>query len=153
MARPRKPTEIKELAGTLQPCRTNPDEPTGTRGWPPLPTFLSERAAEIFAETCCAMESMGTLAVEWGDVIAAYAASQEEVEIYSAALVDHGRIYTTTTQTGDTMYRPRPENALRSDAMKRAQALRAELGLGPASKSRVSAGKKHEANPFEDIDN
>lgn len=150
--RPKKPTKIKELTGTIRPHRQNAEEPDGTEGWPSLPSFLSERGAEIFAETCRAMESMGTLAVEWGDVIASYAASQEEVEIYSAALVAHGRIYETTTQTGDTMFRPRPENALRSDAMKRAQTFRAELGLGPASKSRVSVGKKNESNPYADED-
>lgn len=99
------------------------------------------------------MESMGTLAVEWGDVIAAYAASQEEVEVYTAIIAEEGRTYTTTTQMGDTMYRARPEVAMRSDAMRRAQQLRSELGLGPASKSKVSAGKKHEANPYEEIDN
>ena len=27
MARPRKPTAIKKLQGTLQPCRTNLNEP------------------------------------------------------------------------------------------------------------------------------
>ncbi|MGB3042463.1 MAG: P27 family phage terminase small subunit [Xanthobacteraceae bacterium] len=151
--RPKKPTEIKELSGTLRKHRTNPDEPTGTRGWPPLPSFLSERAAEIFAETCRAMESMGTLAVEWGDVIGAYAASQEEVEVYTAIIAEEGQTYTTTTQMGDTMHRARPEVAMRSDAMRRAQQFRSELGLGPASKSKVSAGKKHEANPYEEIDN
>jgi phage terminase small subunit len=46
------------------------------------------------------------------------------------------------------MFRPRPEVAMRSDAMKRAQALRAELGLGPASKGKVGGGKKDAANPF-----
>jgi phage terminase small subunit len=49
---------------------------------------------------------------------------------------------------GDTMYRARPEVAMRSNAMKRAQSLRAELGIGPASKSKVSAQTQDEENPF-----
>lgn len=152
MARPRKPTEIKELAGTLQKCRTNPAEPAAIPGWPTAPRWLSKRAVAIFADTCRSMDGMGILSADWGDVIAAYAACQEEVELYSGILEDLGRVYTTTTQTGDTMFRPRPEVAMRSDAMKRAQTFRAELGLGPASKSRVSAGKKNESNPYAEED-
>jgi P27 family predicted phage terminase small subunit len=97
------------------------------------------------------MSGMGTLSVEWASVIADYASSVEEVEITTAVIEDVGRTYTTTTMSGDTMYRPRPEVAMRSDAMKRAQALRSELGLGPASKSKVGGGKKHAANPFGEL--
>lgn len=97
------------------------------------------------------MDAMGILSPEWCDVIAAYSSCQEEIEIYSAIIAQEGRTYTTTTQTGDTMFRARPEVAMRADAMRRAQQLRSELGLGPASKSKVSAGKKHEGNEFDDI--
>lgn len=150
--RPRKPTKIKELAGTLQKVRTNPNEPSAPVGTPDAPDWLSSRGAQIFADTCRSMDALGILSPEWRDVIAAYAACQEEIEIFSAIIAQEGRIYTTTTQTGDTMFRARPEVAMRSDAMRRAQTLRAELGLGPASKSRVSADKKHESNPFDDLD-
>lgn len=150
--RPRKPTKIKELSGTLQKCRTNPDEPDAPAGFPECPDWLSARAASIFSDTCQSMDGMGILSPEWRDVIAAYSACQEEIEIYSAIITQEGRTYTTTTQTGDTMFRARPEVAMRADAMRRAQTLRAELGLGPASKSRVSAGKKNESNPFDELD-
>ena len=146
--RPRKPTHLKVVAGTVRKHRENPAEPEVTGGWPTAPDWLSERAASIFEETSRRMDGMGTLSEEWADVIAAYASCQEEIEVNTAIIEDLGRTYTTTTQTGDTMFRPRPEVAMRSDAMKRAQALRAELGLGPASKSKVSAGKKNEHNPF-----
>lgn len=149
--RPRKPTHLKIVAGTYQKTRENPNEPEAAGGWPAAPDWLSKRAAEIFEETCSMMSGMGTLSVEWANVIADYASSVEEVEITTGVIEDVGRTYTTTTMSGDTMYRPRPEVAMRSDAMKRAQALRSELGLGPASKSKVGGGKKHAANPFAEI--
>jgi P27 family predicted phage terminase small subunit len=136
------------VSGTAQKCRLNPDEPNATKGTPQAPNWLSKRATELFYETCASMEAMGTLSLEWGNVIADYASCVEEVEITTGIIEDIGRTYTTTTATGDTMFRPRPEVAMRSDAMKRAQSLRAELGLGPAAKSRVGASKKIEANPF-----
>lgn len=146
--RPRKPTHLKVVAGTAQKCRINKDEPKAKGGWPVAPDWLSERSSVIFDETCRRMSGMGTLSEEWADVIADYASCVEEIEITTGIIEDLGRTYTTTTQTGDTMFRPRPEVAMRSDAMRRAQALRAELGIGPASKSRVSAGKSDEENPF-----
>lgn len=146
--RPRKPTHLKVVAGTAQKCRINKDEPKAKGGWPVAPEWLSARSSTIFDETCRRMSGMGTLSEEWADVIADYASCVEEIEITTGIIEDLGRTYTTTTQTGDTMFRPRPEVAMRSDAMRRAQALRAELGIGPASKSRVSAGKTDEENPF-----
>lgn len=146
--RPRKPTHLKVVAGTVRKHRENPNEPVTGGGWPVAPEWLSARATEIFEDTCSRMDSMGTLSTEWTDVIASYASCQEEIEITTAVIEDLGRTYTTVTAAGDTMFRPRPEVTMRSDAMKRAQSLRAELGLGPASKSRVSAGKKQDENPF-----
>lgn len=147
--RPRKPTHLKIVSGTAQKCRINPSEPVGTAGAPLAPELLSERAAAIFYETCATMDSMGTLSVEWRDAIADYARCQEEVEELSAIIEDLGRTYMQTTVSGDTIPKARPEVAMRSDAMRRAQMLRAELGVGPASKARVSATKKQSANPFE----
>ncbi|MEF2552000.1 P27 family phage terminase small subunit [Aurantimonas sp. A2-1-M11] len=146
--RPRKPTHLKVVSGTARKHRLNADEPQAATGTPQPPDWLSARATEIFFEACASMERMGTLSLEWGNVIADYASCIEEVEITTGIIEDIGRTYTTTTQSGDTMFRPRPEVAMRSDAMKRAQALRAELGLGPAAKSRVSASKRNEENPF-----
>jgi P27 family predicted phage terminase small subunit len=146
--RPRKPTHLKVVSGTYRAHRENPDEPEVAGGWPDAPAWLSKRAAEIFEETCERMSGMGTLSTEWSDVIADYASCIEEVELTTGIIEDVGRTYTTTTATGDTMHRPRPEVAMRSDAMKRAQSLRAELGLGPAAKSKVGGGKKSAANEF-----
>jgi len=146
--RPRKPVELKVVGGTLRKHRehANPAQPAG--GWPEAPAWLSSRSAAIFEDTCQRMSGMGTLSVEWADVIADYASCVEEIELTTAIIEDVGRTYTTTTQTGDTMFRPRPEVSMRSDAMKRAQSLRSELGLGPASKSKVGGGKKDAVNPF-----
>ena len=149
--RPRKPSKIKQLAGTERKHRANPNEPDAPSGFPECPDWLSPASARIFNETCASMDGMGILSAEWRDVIAAYAMCQEELEIYSAIIAQEGRTYRTTTQTGDTMYRARPEVAMRADAMRRAQQLRSEIGLGPASKSKVSANSKHEANEFDDL--
>lgn len=89
---------------------------------------------------------------EFSDAIAAYASAEDEVITMTAIIEDLGATYQTTTANGDVMYRRRPEVAMRSDAMKRAQSLRAELGLGPVSISKVSAKPPAEENPFLTLD-
>lgn len=146
------PTETKALSGTLRKHRLNPSEPSGTPGKPAAPSWLSTRAVELFDATCSKMAERGTLAVEWRDAIAAYAASLEDVEIAAAAIRRHGATYTTHTATGDLILRPRPEAGMRSEAMRRAAMLRAELGLGPSAALRVAAMPAVESNPYDDLD-
>ena len=150
--RTRKPTHLKIVSGTLRPDRENDAEPVGAGGWPETPGWLSGPAAEIFLDTCGRMAALGTLSVEWSDVIADYASCLDEVRRTTAIIEDLGATYASETKAGGTMFRARPEVAMRSDAMRRAQSLRAELGLGPASKSKVSAKPPAEENPFTALD-
>jgi len=145
------PTEIKALSGTLRKHRLNPAEPKGTPGRPAAPLWLSPRAAELFEATCDKMDERGTLAVEWRDCIASYAATLEDVEIATAAIRKHGATYQTHTATGDLIFRKRPEVGQRSEAMRRAAILRAELGLGPSASLRVAAVPIAESNPYADL--
>ena len=40
--RPKKPTALKELTGTAQPCRMNPNEPRPEVGLPDMPSWLTD---------------------------------------------------------------------------------------------------------------
>lgn len=146
--RPRKPSHLKIVTGTAQKCRMNPDEPTPERGAPDAPEFLSPRAAEIYAELCAHLDGMGVLSVVDARVVSMAASRLEEVEITTASVEDGGRTYETTNQNGERMIRPNPMVAQRSEAMRHAHALLSELGLTPASRSKVSANKKGAGNPF-----
>ncbi len=148
MARPRKPSHLKVVSGTAQKCRMNPDEPEAPKGAPDAPLWLSDRAAEIFAGLCATIDGMGYLSTADQAVIAMAASRLEEVEITTAAVEDGGRTYDTANAQGERMIRPNPMVAQRSEAMRHAHALLSELGLTPAARSKVSAGKKADDNPF-----
>lgn len=150
--RTRKPTHLKIVSGTLRKHRENDAEPVAAGGWPETPGWLSGSAAVIFVDTCGRMAALGTLSPEWSDAIAEYASCIDEVRLTTAVIEDLGATYAIETKSGGTMFRARPEVAMRGDAMRRAQSLRAELGLGPASKSRVSAKPPAEENPFTALD-
>jgi P27 family predicted phage terminase small subunit len=148
VGRTSKPTHLKIISGTLRPHRENDAEPVAAGGWPETPSWLSHAAAVIFMDTCGRMATLGTLSVEWSDAIADYASCLDEVRRATAIIEDLGATYASETKAGGTMFRARPEVGQRADAMRRAQSLRAELGLGPASKSKVSAKPPAPVNPF-----
>jgi len=91
---------------------------------------------------------MGVLAKVDDHVVALAASRLEEVEITTASVEDGGRTYLTTNAQGEKMIRPHPMVAQRSEAMRHAQSLLSEMGLTPAARSKVSATKKGEDNPF-----
>jgi P27 family predicted phage terminase small subunit len=146
--RKRTPDHLKVVAGTDQACRMNPHAPVAPATLPSAPDWLSARATEIFDGLVATLDQMGIASSADTAVIAMAASRLEEVEITTALVEDNGRTYDTTTEAGGTMHRSRPEVAQRSDAMKHAQSLLSELGLTPAARSKVSASKKPEENPF-----
>jgi P27 family predicted phage terminase small subunit len=146
------PTHLKIISGTLRKHRENDAEPVAAGGWPETPAWLSGGAAMVFVDTCGRMDALGTLSPEWSDAIADYASCIDEARQATVVIEDLGPTYSMETKSGAIMFRARPEVAMRSDAMRRAQSLRAELGLGPASKSRVSAKPPAAENPFTALD-
>ncbi len=146
--RKRRPDHLKVVAGTAQPCRMNPDAPASLTTLPVAPEWLSTRAAEIFAGLVSVIEEMGIASASDTAALALLASRVEEVEICTGIIEDLGRTYTTVNESGSEMHRGRPEVAMRSEAMRHAQSLLAEFGLTPAARSKVSANKKPESNPF-----
>lgn len=148
MGRPRKPTHLKVVQGTERKHRANPNEPKPERGAAPAPSWLSDRASEIYAGLCAHLDGMGVLSTVDDSVVALAASRLEEVEITTASVEDGGRTYETTSGSGDRMVRPNPMVAQRSEAMRHAHALLSELGLTPSARSKVSSTKAGETNPF-----
>ncbi|MEN3213599.1 P27 family phage terminase small subunit [Methylorubrum populi] len=148
--RKRKPDALKQLAGTAQPCRMNPDAPIAREGEAEAPEWLSERAAEIFGELTTITGGMGISSPDDTAMLALLASRLEEVEVCTAVIEDLGRVYISESKTG-TMVRGRPEVAMRNEAMRHAQSLLSEFGLSPAARSKVSAVTPPESNPFLDI--
>jgi phage terminase small subunit len=52
-----------------------------------------------------------------------------------------GTTYSTTTQQGDTMYRPRPEVAMRDGAWKRVMDGLRDFGCTPSSRAKVTTAE------------
>lgn len=145
--RKKTPDHLKVVKGTDRPDRMNPNAPVASEGVAVAPELLSKRGAEIFAQLSGILDGMGIASPD--DVHALTMAAQrlEQVEVLSTLVEDGG--YTYTTEAG--LMKANPAVGQRSDAMRHAQSLLAEFGLTPAARSKVSAGKKAESNPFKDL--
>lgn len=151
MPAPRKPTQLKVVAGTAQACRLNPREPkpqTSTHPTPPKHMTAAGRKAWRLA--CDALASIRVLSD--ADLIALETLAETyatilDLRVRIAAL--DGPVYETTTQTGGTMRRPHPEIGLLADQVRLLRGFLAAFGMTPADRSRVSASPGgDEANPF-----
>ncbi len=149
--RKRKPDALKQLAGTAQPCRMNPEAPVASEGESEAPDWLSERAAAIFGQLAAITDRMRIASPDDVAMLALLASRLEEIEVCTAIIEDLGRVYQTVSTTGATMHRARPEVGMRNEAMRHAQALLAEFGLSPAARSKVSATTPPDGNPFADL--
>lgn len=149
MGRKLTPDRLKIIAGTAQKCRMNPDAPAANLGIAAVPAWLSDRAAELFAQLSVTLLGMGIASPDDVAALAMLASRLEEVELMTAFIEDSGRTYEQKDEAGELrMVRARPEVGMRNEAMRHAQSLLAEFGLTPAARSRVSAGKPAEKNPF-----
>ncbi|MFC0281791.1 phage terminase small subunit P27 family [Falsigemmobacter intermedius] len=148
MGRKPKPTHLKIVAGEKRPSRINKDEPVANQGLAVAPAWLSSRAAEIFDQISATLHGMGIASPDDTHALALCASRLEEVEILTVMVEDAGRTY--TSEGG--LVKARPEVAMRNEAMRHAQSLLAEFGLTPSARSKVSAGKAPEANPFAGLD-
>lgn len=144
------PDHLKMVKGTARADRLNPEAPAANPGVATAPEWLSERAAELFAEVSATLLGMGIASPDDVKALAMLASRLEEVEICTAVIEDCGRTYEQRDPETDEvrMIRARPEVGMRNEAMRHAQSLLAEFGLTPAARSKVSAGKPAEANPF-----
>lgn len=146
--RKKTPDHLKLVKGTAQKCRLNPETPAANAGTATAPVWLSERAAELFDQISATLLGMGIASPDDQHALALAASRLEEVEILTAVIEDAGRTY----QTDTGLWKARPEVGMRNEAMRHAQSLLAEFGLTPAARSKVSAGKPAEGNPFAGLD-
>lgn len=148
MGRPPKPTHLKLLGGERRPSRVNYAEPQAELAAAEPPERLSENAAGHFRRLSAILLRMGIASPCDGDMLALLSARLTDVEELSACIEDGGRSY----QSDGGLWRPRPEVAMRNAAMRHCQQLLAEFGLSPAARSKVTAGRPAEENPFAVLD-
>jgi P27 family predicted phage terminase small subunit len=148
--RPRKPTRLKVLEGTVRKDRRNPNEPKPLRApkRQVAPAWLNKDArvwwhrirpllVQMQVYTGADPVALGLLC----DALAEYIAARQVLD-------DKGTTYETIGSTG-TLIRRRPEWDIARDAWRRAKTMLTEFGLTPAARAKVAAGDVGPADPLE----
>ena len=149
--RKRTPDAIKQLTGTAQPCRMNPDAPIAAEGVAEPPDWLSARAAEIFADLAAITDRMRIASPDDVAMLALLASRLEEIEACTAVIEDLGRVYQTVGSTGAIMHRARPEVGMRNEG--HAPRPGVARRVRPLARRPLARLRDHpaEENPFKDL--
>lgn len=132
----RKPTEDKRTAGTLRPGRTNLAEPKYPAAAPPKPAWLSRAAAAEWDRIVPLLLERRVLAEVDLGVLAAYCTAVGDLQMASEALKRKG---VARYFKSGTLWKEHPAVKACREAEHDVRLLAGELGVSPASRSKVSS--------------
>lgn len=151
MGRKRIPDNIKVIQGTFQKCRSNPDQPDPIAERPKRPVWLPKPALKYYNALLDKLEALGTLSSTDVGIIAVAAQLEDELHCCNKNIERDGMwIYVKDSNGKVTDKKKNPAIIHRKDVITRLQSVYAELGLTPASRSKVSKVKKDKVqdNPY-----
>lgn len=149
--RPRKPTAVKKLQGTLQKCRTNPAEPTPQNDLKAMtpPEYLTDSAKEIWAFALSQAPEGMLSTLDFG-IFSEWAVVYDQFLTISESIKKGGTLRRET----DGELVPSPLLSKLHSTITLLRGLQSDLGFTPSSRSRVvSFGKESEktGNKFADL--
>lgn len=139
----RKPTVLKELAGTLKPGRVNHEEPDlpALAQAPRCPVHLKGEVRKTWQKVGRLLAKMGVLTEADLHALEAYCVifarwqdAEANLITYGVMLSDAGKLF------------PSPYLRVAEDCLKQMRAWMTEFGITPSSRSRVKVEKKAPAS-------
>ena len=140
--RPPKPTRLKQMAGTEQPCRAieNEMQVSLLASIPEPPFSLNEYGSKEFNIVCIELHGKRMLHLVDLALVTAYA---NEMGIYIEMEMDlhqNGRIEEYYSDEGLLTRRvQKPEQRIANDSLAKALKIACQFGLTPSARTRISA--------------
>tara|TARA_R110001632_G_scaffold157141_1_gene275493 strand:+ start:117 stop:581 length:465 start_codon:yes stop_codon:yes gene_type:complete len=140
--RPAKPTQLKKMAGTDQPCRINPNEMQVSllANVPDPPFQLNEYGSHEYNIVCIELHSKRMLHLVDLALVTSYAnemGTYIEMENY---LKLNGRVDEFFNEDGALTRRTqKPEQRIATDSLNKALKIACQFGLTPSARTRISA--------------
>ena len=139
--RPRKPAAIHLVQGTRDRTAKG-DEPKFASEYPARPPHLRGFAKLEWERLSHQLKPLGMVTKADRAMLVALVEAWAIYREMDKLIKKHGVTYTTTTLAGDEMVRPRPEVAMRDQALKNIKSFSSEFGLTPSARTRVSIPEK-----------
>jgi P27 family predicted phage terminase small subunit len=138
-----KPKALKILEGTYRADRDNPQapEPPVTRGAVP-PDFLDELAIAEWERIVPELETLGIMSNIDIALVTSYCVSVSELAEACKRIEIDGYMYETENREGCTVQRKSPWIEVRNKAIANIVKTACEMGMTPASRSKVIASKQ-----------
>ena len=141
--RPRKPTALKILQGTLRKDRTNPDEPRPEVGLLPCPRYLDDEAKREWKRLAPQLYALGLLTKLDKAALAVYCQAWSHWVEAERHLHEEGHLISTP----NGFQQPSHWLGIASKAIAQIRAMAVEFGLTPASRSRLSVAPPSAVTP------
>tara|TARA_R100000231_G_scaffold139628_2_gene121790 strand:- start:14783 stop:15244 length:462 start_codon:yes stop_codon:yes gene_type:complete len=135
-----KPTKLKQMSGTAQPCRVLDNEMSVSvlANIPEPPFKLSEQAEREYYIICQELHSKKMLHLVDLSLLTAYA---NEMALYietERVLRQHGRIDEFYNEDGQLIRRQsKPEQKISNDALNKALKIAVQFGVTPSARTRI----------------
>jgi len=146
--RKKTPAKVLQIRGTHRKSRHKEVTPADDTLMVP-PGYLPARAAEIFLEIYKKIDVIGYADNSHSDMLGLLSLTLHEIEQLTDTLKD-SLSYKITNSSGDVLWKARPEQRQRAEAIKRAQSLLSEfcLSAGSAGKINIKTKKNNEENAW-----
>lgn len=146
MARPKLPTAVKEMKGTLRESRENPDEPRPDTGVPAMPMSLSAKEQAAWHECVATLLPMGVLTIADGLALEQLAVTIVEVRELHEQIRGNRSQKVTSTQKEEVDRQHSLYNVY-NQARKELRALYTSFGIGPLARTAVHTVKPRMPQP------
>jgi len=134
-----KPTTQKKIEGNPGKRCLNAKEPTPEHGVPQMPFKLSKAETAHWKRLIPILQGARVLTVADGDILGGLCRAQALADAAAAEVAKHGvLIRTVDSATHLPIVRTNPAIRILSDALRHVRLFAADLGLSPASRSRVT---------------
>ncbi len=172
--RKRLPRHLKLVKGTLQPCRENKREPQPPPSVPAPAIELGSRESYWFGIVVGRLQAMHIGSAVDSEMVMLLATRLAEIEECDALIKEHGRTYSRyetievpnpkypgplTTEGKPTepkmivrtqrILKSNPAVSMRSEGLRHAQSLLAEVGLSITGRNRISVSDDDDPSPWD----
>lgn len=143
---PPKPTRLKLLNANAGKHRLNTREPQPAKGTPRCPADMPPEGRKCWNRVAGRLRDMGLLTLAEREALESYAATYDLWKSCMAFIRSHGRTYPTRDSKGNiTSLQQFPEVAIANRCALLLKAYQQELGLTPASRTRIQVPVGDEA--------